>query len=344
MEIILQSGRVIMKSGGVGTQQDCCCKTQCTETGVGSGGAGTTVNTHEFPLTEEEVYFSYDAFYIPDSFTVKACGDTLLSTGSISGYGRECLTKPEGCDSLEVTVEGPEGTAWWYGYQCGCPPPPPPIVCCKPGPVCVDPDGGPGAGQYLICGSCTEEQISNGEGYPEPDCAGSPRTLPDRRPFDCFGQTHLSYLFGAFIEVSDWDPFVDVGIPAEDLDDHTVVLLNRVKQLMNSTYFAEWSGCLAFSPYLTSVYNFTGPTVTIGEESYATQWEVLPELDMCSRIVSLTVAEVNYGLASLTASSVDEDGRARVAETPCNHSGCYCSIWTAKIYSSLEENGQFTVG
>lgn len=119
-----------------------CCYERCTDIYATSGGEGTTTNTYTFPSEALPLEFFYDAYTVPDSFTVKFCGDTVLETGSVSGSGNHCLQKPAGCTSVEVTVEGPTGTAWGYTIKCECGPPPPPKYECRQG-ECVSMQGGP---------------------------------------------------------------------------------------------------------------------------------------------------------------------------------------------------------
>ena len=118
-----------------------CCVEVCTDVYALSGGAGTTTNTYTFPSEALDLEFIWEAYFVPDAFTVKFCGDTVVDTGSVSGGGKSCLQKPDGCTSVEVTVVGPEGTAWGYTIKCSCGPPPPPRYGCRQG-ECVEMPGG----------------------------------------------------------------------------------------------------------------------------------------------------------------------------------------------------------
>jgi subtilisin-like proprotein convertase family protein len=103
------------------------CGTQAT-----SGGYGTTINHYYMPSNQGQVVFSYDAYTIPDSFSVQVegGGQTFIDTGSVSGSGTLTFCKPSGVNSITVTVIGlDEGTSWTY--IIGCPDNP----CATPTPT-----------------------------------------------------------------------------------------------------------------------------------------------------------------------------------------------------------------
>ena len=144
-----------------------------------SGGEGTTVNTYEFPNKEEYLIFEWDAQSIPDSFTVKFCGNVVVDTGPVSWTGKRCLTKPAGCTTVEVTVVGPVGTAWTYSIKCGrCTtetPTPPPSGTPTPTP---DPSGTP-TPTPDPSGTPTPTPDPSGTPTPTPDPSGTPTPTPD---------------------------------------------------------------------------------------------------------------------------------------------------------------------
>ena len=86
-----------------------------------SGGYGTTVNNYIMPSDEGEVVFSYDAYTIPDAFSVQVVGggQTFVNTGSVSGSGELSFCKPSGITQITVTVVGSnQDTAWEYNISC----------------------------------------------------------------------------------------------------------------------------------------------------------------------------------------------------------------------------------
>ncbi len=96
-----------------------------------SGGFGTTTNTYNMPSSAGQVAFSYEAYTIPDSFSVQVQGggQTFIDTGSVSGSGTLTFCKPSGINNITVTVVGTdEGTSWTYIIGCPdnpCPTPTP---------------------------------------------------------------------------------------------------------------------------------------------------------------------------------------------------------------------------
>lgn len=92
------------------------CGTQAS-----SGGYGTTINHYTMPSNEGAVVFSYDAYTIPDAFSVQVegGGQTFIDTGSISGSGNLSFCKPSGITNISVTVVGSnQDTSWEYSISC----------------------------------------------------------------------------------------------------------------------------------------------------------------------------------------------------------------------------------
>jgi hypothetical protein len=157
------------------------------------------------------------------------------------------------------------------------------------------------------------------------DQAPAQATAPNQSPFDCLGETHLNYLNGAWVETGGWDVWDATGNDPADFDAATQTLYNHAEGLINSSYFAEWDGCFANADI---TFTTSGPTVTIGEDTYNTTWETRVILDMCERTVEVSASETSAGLASFT---INAELTALAALTPpCNaYSGCYCSSWSA---------------
>ncbi|MBE2250524.1 MAG: hypothetical protein IAE78_13395 [Myxococcus sp.] len=88
-------------------------------TSQGSGGQGTFTKAHNVGPGTGVASFSYDAFSVPDAFTVTAGGRTLFSTGGlVSGAGSPML-QMMGEGFVFVSVSAPQsGTQWTY--QVGC--------------------------------------------------------------------------------------------------------------------------------------------------------------------------------------------------------------------------------
>lgn len=86
----------------------------------GSGGEGTFTFTHSVGQGPGTVSFYYDAYSIPDAFTVTASGGTLFSTGGlVSGSQSVSLSIPAGSALVFVSVSAPRsGTGWEYSVGC----------------------------------------------------------------------------------------------------------------------------------------------------------------------------------------------------------------------------------
>lgn len=100
----------------------CCCKTPCDST-TASGGAGITEKIISMPLYSGFVTFTYNAFLVPDKFTVYGIyeGEEFVLFDTIvqvSGSETIQIFKPFGVTQVKVRVEGPPGTAWTYYISC----------------------------------------------------------------------------------------------------------------------------------------------------------------------------------------------------------------------------------
>jgi hypothetical protein len=340
MPLFSQQNGLIKTGNSLGTNQGCCCDITCTAAGAASGGAGVTTNTYPFPSSEQEVFFAFDAFFVPDKFSVSACGTTLFTTGTtVSGPGAECFTKPAGCDEIEIRVDGDPGTAWVYRFECECPPPPPPRPCCSKIATCGDQDFWSCSGSEAnCCADLDPEADCSGESPPVTECEPNyAASVPQVAPFDCLGRTDIYYRTGAWVETSGWDVWDATGNDPADFDAGTQTLYNHAEGLINSSYFAEWDGCFANADI---TFTTSGPTVTIGEDTYNTTWETRVILDMCERTVQVSASETSAGLASF---AINAELTAQTAITPpCNaYSGCYCSSWSAVPFFG---GGQVNVG
>lgn len=100
----------------------CCCKKKCG-TSTNSGGKGITINDYIMPEYAGQVSFYYNAYDIPDHFTVYNTNnptEIYFDTGRrVPGSQTIQFYKPQGVTSVTVRVEGPEGTGW--NYTIGCP-------------------------------------------------------------------------------------------------------------------------------------------------------------------------------------------------------------------------------
>ena len=84
-----------------------------------SGGQGTFVRAHNLGATSGVSVFTYDAYSIPDQFTVSTGGTTVFGTnGLVSGSGRANVPL-NGSGIVFVAVNAPQsGTAWEYQLSC----------------------------------------------------------------------------------------------------------------------------------------------------------------------------------------------------------------------------------
>ena len=141
------------------------CQNQCGTPSV-AGGAGVTTDLYYFGPEAMDLPFYYQAYTVPDRFTVTALetGEVLFDLLSGLAVGEPdklvLIRKPHGPSIVSVVVSGPEGTGWTYRLDC-----PSEGRCCVPNPADpTKPDCiiAPRAeclrlgGQY--CGECTEQE------------------------------------------------------------------------------------------------------------------------------------------------------------------------------------------
>ena len=266
----------------------CCGEPPCRQVDASSGGAGTTVTTHVFPSDELDLQFDYEAYSVPDEFIIKIGGTTIYSTGgAVSGRGKYCFTKAAGVTDVEVTVNGPSGTAWRYTLKCQCdPPPPPPGPCCVISSPCNDGDGNP-----VTVGSCTGTQIDCciSQGNSESTCIGpSPPSVTECEdgyetredpPWDC--------VFG--------DDFSELQIEFFNLDLFEITDEGEDYASLKAAVQAEVNGTWVFSSVCLSTVKEAFPTITFTwTDPYDTEWEVNVDVEaeasICSRYVILYVS------------------------------------------------------
>lgn len=84
-----------------------------------SGGQGTFVKAHNMNSSSGLSVFFYDAYSIPDQFTVSTFDGIVFGTpGLVSGSGTQNLNIPRN-GILVVSVNAPrDGTAWEYNLSC----------------------------------------------------------------------------------------------------------------------------------------------------------------------------------------------------------------------------------
>lgn len=111
------------------------CQLPCGTPAV-AGGAGVTKDLYYFGPEAMDLPFYYQAYTVPDRFTVAAfeTGEVLfdLLAGLAAGEPAKnvLLRKPHGPGIVMVTVSGPEGTGWTYTISC-----PNEGKCCVPNPT-----------------------------------------------------------------------------------------------------------------------------------------------------------------------------------------------------------------
>jgi len=366
-EIIYQYGTVIMKDGKVGTNQGCCCdlcsRGECTVTlefldeneceddvfdlYVVNPGTNAERFVQEVDLVASPAGSCQDAGATYADITIPL--DLTLEDYSADCRVRiELRYKSANCcfTWTRFRLRRPDNTLLYGDYfdiggisaeytwdqLCGPPPPPPPPTpCCTILATC-------GGNNYWTCAgserSCCEDA------YPDTDCSGddpaiiecditdqaTALSVPSQAPFDCLGGSHLPYINGAYIEVENWSPYVELDVNRADQDAATQALYDRVEELMNAAYLCEWE-CLADD---STVYSFSGPTVTSGGTTYNTVFSVTAAVDLCSRTAQLTVSETTAGLVSFfVATSL----AALTAITPAcnNYSACQCEPWSENL-------------
>jgi hypothetical protein len=328
----------VLKGGKIGQDKECCCVVGCNDIFATSGGVGTTTDTYQFPTTREALVFEYDAYSVPDAFTVKFCGNTVVDTGSVSGNGRICLNKPAGCTEVEVTVVGPEGTAWTYTIKCeACPPPPPPEPCCTKIAVCEDTQIGVfkcgGESEYRCCTSNRAD-----DGASQSQCSGNnpPTTVCEPNgvspslyaPYDCLG---MNFAGGAWVRVSGWKAYLG---NYEDLSEDDIVRFTLLDSVMNGSFFVPMT-CLSVGARKTF-------TFTRGATDFCTAtWFVAVAVDLCSQTVSVSAS--NEGC--IDGAGAFNQGSARTMyPIPCNlFLGCYCQGWSGNVMEYDFSIGQYVV-
>lgn len=89
-------------------------------TSTQSGGHGTTITNHYIGTTIGIVTIDYDMYTVPDEMIVKWNGVIQDQTGgAVSGSGTLTVNKTSAFPTIiEVTVIGPDGTAWTYTVNC----------------------------------------------------------------------------------------------------------------------------------------------------------------------------------------------------------------------------------
>jgi len=356
MPLFVQRNGLIKTGNSLGSNQGCCCDIVCTATGASSGGEGVTVNTYAFPSSEQQVFFTWEAFTLPDKFTVKACGTTLFTTGTaVSGNGSECFSKQAGCDEIEITVEGDdEGTVWFYAFQCQCPPPPPPRPCCSIAATCGDQTFWTCSGsEAKCCADLDPEADCSGETPPITECEpNDTASVPDRPPFDCLGTTHLDYLNGAWVQVSSWDVFDFYGNPDPgDFDPWFLTMIEHAEDLINGDFFAEWDdSCFATTGLNGWEIDLgDGPTVTDDQlGTIDSHWTVRIYLNMCERSVQLIFSGTSTNnqvltIVQFTISAYLGPLNGDYVQPPCNaYDGCYCTAWSEAL--TVNGGGLVSVG
>ena len=120
----------------------CCCREKCSRKNyfisiedcynAESGGQGIDRRKFNFDTPAGKVYLIYDAYSVPDKFTVFIDGEEINTTGYVGdpfyageievvGPGKGCLliNKPFGVTEIEIEVEAPlSGTGWEYRLSC----------------------------------------------------------------------------------------------------------------------------------------------------------------------------------------------------------------------------------
>lgn len=84
-----------------------------------SGGYGTTIRDFNTGRNSGSVTLRWDAYGIPDLFEVSYAGNTLFSTGTISGAGSHTVSYSGSSSTVSVKVVGADtGTAWEFTLSC----------------------------------------------------------------------------------------------------------------------------------------------------------------------------------------------------------------------------------
>lgn len=115
----------------LGSSCSSCCKKCGTRSNA--GGAGITIENYDMPFEAGDIQFIYEAYGVPDRFTVSDNDNNILfdTGGPVSGSKIVYIYKPKGVVLLTVRVEGPQGTAWTYTIGC------PQVGACCNGSKCT---------------------------------------------------------------------------------------------------------------------------------------------------------------------------------------------------------------
>ncbi len=342
MPLVLQGGSLINKDGSLGSSAGCCCETACTDVFAQAGGSGTTTNTYQFPSKAEALVFEYEAYSVPDAFTVKFCGDTVVDTGSVSGSRKICLNKPAGCTSVEVTVIGPEGTAWTYTIKCQtCPPPPPPEPCCTKIAVCEDTQIGVfkcgGESEYSCCTSNRADDGASlsqcaGDNPPTTVCepnGNSPSYYP---PHDCLNERFRG---GAWVTVSGWSAYTEeIEDDGSQIIKDIIAQLDFIEEKVNQTFFVPFD-CFGYGQVTLDF----GPGETYESvDCSGANILITVSVNLCERTASVfPFAGGCYGVNNYPAINL---GALSPIEVPCNlWFGCNCASFSGSIPVVNSEGG-----
>jgi hypothetical protein len=285
----------------------CDCGPPCTTVAAASGGSGTTVNTHEFPSEKHCIWFSSQAYDIPDEFTVKVCGETVLFFESGGGLREKCFQKPEGCTEVEVKVVGEEGTGWNYSLSCeGCPEFVP-QVCCKS----VGDERCPSVRKCVIEGLEPLEPCPTTTSNCE-YCDIANQDIGIGPPYDCLNNEFLS---GAWVTVSGWSAYTgDRSV----LDADLVALYEEAESKVNQTFHVPF-GCLGSGQVTLDLG--AGESRDTRDCSGA-HWFANVVVNLCARTASVAVS--NNACFDSTDIQIDL-GELTAIPVSCNSwTGCNC--------------------
>lgn len=319
MTDIVRRKKKLLHLGAFGKSLRCCC---CTTVASGSGGSGTTVNTHEFPSGEHCIWFSSEAFEVPDEFTVKVCGETVLFFESGGGLREACFQKPDGCTEVEVKVVGEEGTAWNYSLTCeGCPPFTPQI-CCKS----VGDETCPEIRQCVNEGLEPLEPCATSTSNCE-YCDIANQDIGIGAPYDCLNN---EFLGGAWVTVSGWSAYLGdtSGLSADQ-----IALIAEVEGKVNQSFFVPID-CLGTAEV----------TIDLGQgqerdeyDCSGSNWFALVSINLCARTASVNV--YNAGCYDGTGIGIDV-GDLQSFPVACNSwTGCICEGYSDDIPTGATSGG-----
>lgn len=115
------SGSFEIDTGAEGSAEGTVKDLGDCETSTGAGETGTFTFAHYVGVGPGEVSFFYDAYSVPDAFTVRGTEGVLFTTGGeVSGSDNVALdVGTQGAITLFVSVSAPDpGTAWEYSMGC----------------------------------------------------------------------------------------------------------------------------------------------------------------------------------------------------------------------------------